>query len=255
MENRFYVYLYLDQRKEGLWKFSGLTFTFQPFYVGKGTRNRDLSHLCTHMLIKKSLKSSTIKSIINETGEHPLHYRIFNNLNEKDAIRIEKKMIKFFGRRDNNTGILCNMTDGGDGLMNPSSEIISKMGNRRKKIYQYSLNGEFIRMWSGGVEFEMETNNRASNISTAIKRRGTCYGYIWSYEYFETYPITMIKYQMPIKFKNIKQISIQNGTIINVFEDALSAARSLNLSKAGRNRILDCVNGRMKTAYGFKWKI
>ena len=38
-----------------------------------------------------------------------------NNLSEDEAIKHEIYLISIFGRKDNNTGILRNLTDGGDG--------------------------------------------------------------------------------------------------------------------------------------------
>lgn len=255
MGNDFYVYVYFDQRIYGKWYYSGLTFNFQPFYVGKGRLNRDSSHLYPSILNQKSYKSSMIKSIFNDIGEYPLHYRIYSNLNEITAIKIEEDFIKYFGRKDNNTGILCNLTNGGVGLVNPSSKIRKMIGNKSKILYQYSIDGKFLKKWKSGSEFEKTTNNKASNICTAIKRNGTCYGYIWSYKFLGKKINTKKKYQMPIKFNKIKQICIKTNKIINIFESSLDAAMALNLSTSARNRILDCVNERSKTAYGFKWII
>lgn len=39
-----------------------------------------------------------------------------SNLSEEEAFKLEIKLIKKYGRKDNNTGILRNMTDGGEGI-------------------------------------------------------------------------------------------------------------------------------------------
>ena len=39
-DNKFYVYVYLDPRKPGSFKFGEYEFDYEPFYVGKGKKNR-----------------------------------------------------------------------------------------------------------------------------------------------------------------------------------------------------------------------
>jgi hypothetical protein len=63
-------------------------------------------------------------------GRPPSRDRIVilhENLEWEEACRIEKELIAFHGRVDLGTGILRNMTDGGDGVVNPSKEIREKI--------------------------------------------------------------------------------------------------------------------------------
>lgn len=87
IENKFYVYAYLRKDNES------------PYYIGKGCGDRAYSK------------------------EHRVHVpensRIIfleENLYEKDAFAKEKEYIALYGRRDIGTGILHNMTDGGEGV-------------------------------------------------------------------------------------------------------------------------------------------
>jgi hypothetical protein len=48
---------------------------------------------------------------------------IYENLTWEEACDVEKNLIKLYGRKDLGTGILVNMTDGGDGLSNISDEL------------------------------------------------------------------------------------------------------------------------------------
>lgn len=83
-----------------------------PFYVGKGVRNRYKCHF-------KPSKISFVKNIINKihrAGKEVLIRIVFKSSNENKVFDKEKAFIKKYGRRDDNTGILCNLTDGGEGV-------------------------------------------------------------------------------------------------------------------------------------------
>lgn len=85
--NRFYVYLFL--RGDGT-----------PYYVGKGTGRRQW-----HPLRCAPLPSDPARNV-----------RILDGMSEEDALAWEQLLIAYYGRKDNGTGILRNLTDGGDGL-------------------------------------------------------------------------------------------------------------------------------------------
>lgn len=54
---------------------------------------------------------------------------IFNNLTWEEALQKECELIKEYGRLDNKTGILVNMTDGGDGVNGYKHTEEWKLGN------------------------------------------------------------------------------------------------------------------------------
>lgn len=250
MEKKFYIYVLLDQREEGIWEFNELIFNNKPFYIGKGCGRRMFNHFCNSSLNVVSFKNKIIKKIKNELGELPIHYRIYDNLTEEESFIIETNIIRHFGKITDG-GILVNMTDGGEG----HSGYNEPKTSHYKKTYQYDLSGNFIKEWESLSQIQSELSLNIGNISTAIKRNGTASGYRWFYKFKGEIIKSKIKAQMPIKYKNIKQIDIKTNVVINIFDSALEIENSLNLRKGGRNKIYESLNNKNRTAYGYKWEI
>ena len=129
--NRFYTYAYL--RKDGT-----------PYYIGKGEGRRAYS--------KKH-------SVFVPPEERILFLK--KNLLEEDAYQHEVYMIAVFGRKDLETGILYNRTDGGDGTR---GMLLTE--TQKNKISQRQL-GEKNHFF--GKKHTLETRKRMSKAQTGEK--------------------------------------------------------------------------------------
>jgi len=102
-----YVYMYCNPLKGGL-----------PFYIGKGTGNRMWDHLSNAKndapYDRNLHKKNTIKKILSE-GLTPEIVVVRDCMLEFEAFELEEQLISTFGRSDNGTGILTNLTSGGEG--------------------------------------------------------------------------------------------------------------------------------------------
>lgn len=108
---QFYVYAYLRNKDSKTAKAG------TPYYIGKGCGGRawDFRHHTNRTPKNKS------DVVILESG-----------LTELGAFALERRLIRWWGRKDLGTGILLNLTDGGEGI---SGRLTSE--KTRKKLSDY----------------------------------------------------------------------------------------------------------------------
>ena len=113
----YYVYIYLDPRKEGNYIYGDYIFDFEPMYVGKGNGYQHTSHIryAKKHLKTKGHKQKSLREMVEENVD-PIIIKLIYNITEEEAFDWECEYIKSIGRLCDKTGPLTNLTKGGDGV-------------------------------------------------------------------------------------------------------------------------------------------
>lgn len=99
-----------------------------------------------------------------------------------------------------------------------------------KILYQYDLNGNFIKEWKGLRETARQLGCSAGTLGSALSgKRPTAMGFQWRYIYTETIP--------PYTHKNGRSVELyKNGEFIQNFPSAAACARFLGVTSTTATR-------------------
>jgi hypothetical protein len=142
MTQFYYTYAYLREDRT-------------PYYIGKGQGNRAYKK-------ERRVKPPKDKSRI-----------IFlkQNLTEEESFKHEKYMIAVFGRIDLGTGILRNMTDGGEGSSNRGTpEQRSEIARKGKVSMTPEQRSEAVRKGNAGMTPEQRSEIKKKARSLQLSR-------------------------------------------------------------------------------------
>lgn len=188
------VYVYLDTANPGKYTYKNITFDYKPFYVGIGRTKRSLFHIKEATSKSKNIvnpyKTRIIKNLIKR-GLFPNILFIYENISREEANGIERDFIKTFGRIIDGSGILTNITEGGDGGDTISNNInreeilkkfrirssgdnnpmYGKLGKDNPKTCKYVIfqNGKFVEMVYGGEALNLWLKNNKMSKNTFTK--------------------------------------------------------------------------------------
>jgi hypothetical protein len=208
-----------------------------PFYVGKGFHSRMYHHIQeAHLPISKQdnpFKCNIIRSI--EKAGMKIKYDCTFMKSSDAALKEEIRLIKKYGRRNNGTGILTNLTDGGD-FGNPVQNPIS----------QYTKEGVFVATYPSVAEAARQLNVHEDKLRRCLKgkdRLKSLGGWIYAFEGND-----------PPKYFHAQKKQVQkykNGKPIKLYSSAGEAAREIKANPAQVREA--CKTGYKVKGFVFKY--
>lgn len=157
-KNKGKYYVYILRKPNG-----------KPFYVGKGG-GRNGWRICSHENnINKNKKScneykdNIIRNILNNGKEINYKIVLFTD-NKNEALDKEIELIKFYGRKCKNNGILSNITPGGEGVGNGGK----CKGQKRSLEVRKNMSNSHIGKPSGRKGCKL-SDEHCKNLSEAHK--------------------------------------------------------------------------------------
>jgi len=244
MVNKFFLYRHIRQDLD------------TPFYIGIGTKKQHFTSFKTEYrrAFEETNRTKHWDNIVNKTN-----YEIEILFESDDYNFIKEKEIEFitlYGRKDLNLGSLVNFTNGGEGNFGRKFTELQKnacslrmLGQRRnpgKHIYQFNLQGNFIKKWVCIIDAAKTLNIHGESISRVAKGKQIQTGnYLWSYDLF-LFNTKVLKEST----KKIFQYNI-NGDFIKEWKNIENMYKELNICKSS---VYKCLKDISKTSHGFIWK-
>ena len=132
----------------------------------------------------------------------------------------------------------------------------NRRNGRWQKIYQFDLNGNFIREFASAGEAQEFGCGNSMNIKRACKTLGKYKGYNWRFAedgyVMKVKPSRIYtKEQFVHAYKPVIQYS-KTMEYITEYESITTAANALGIPYT--SCISACLAGRLPTAHGFKWE-
>ncbi len=229
----------------------------QVFYVGVGTKKQFFTDHKTEFrrAYEHTNRTKYWKNIVNINSDYEVEIILESN-NYDFILQKEIEFIKIYGRIDLNSGTLVNLTNGGEknNGRKVSQETKRKMslirtGKSKKgnKIYQYDLEGNFVKEWSSCREAERYLNLSETSINKCLTDKNlTGGGFYWSKFKKDRY----IKTGFPLLGKKVEQYSL-DGNFIREWKNAREVSKCFNVHKTSIGR---CLIGKSKSSNGFIWK-
>ncbi len=171
---------------------------------------------------------------------------ILEKTNKNNLIEKEQQYLNLYKSFNGNGYNISNSAVGPKGVKR--SDLINyNIKNKSKPVFQYDLQGKFIKKWDSVSEAAKILNVKKYGISKCCRLLlKHSYGYVWKYYFAE-----LISQVIPFKSMPIFQYDM-NENLIREWNSQTEASKKLKINKS---HISSVCNMKRKSAGGYIWKI
>jgi len=245
----------------------------EPFYIGIGKIYKKYlsEHYGNGQRYKRAWdfaqRSDLWKKVFSKCNKNIRVEILFESSDRNFIKQKEIEFVSLYGRINLKTGILTNLTPGGDCgseslFSEERRERLRQIGKNKRpsdkffeeakkativKVYQYNLEGNFIKEWTNASEAALSLNKKlgAAIIENCSRKRKSAYGFIWRYK--ENPLEKNFIYKKDKSNKPILQYDLQ----MNFIKEWPSLTEA---KKYTNGDIQACCSGKQKTAGKYIWK-
>ena len=182
--------------------------------------------------------------LYNAMRKYGIDNFIIEALEENDNILLnerERYYIALFNSTDRNIGYNIDKGGGNGHATHPEHSRYTRPVNK------YDLNGNLIKSYNSIKECAKDNNMAPSNISACVQGKFKSWnGFQYKYEEDTPEVITSVRGS-----KKVNQYDL-NDNYIKTFNSAREAGKAVGAKSY--SKISECCNGKIKTAYKYKWR-
>lgn len=219
--------------------------TNELFYIGIGKKHKGTRH---SQIYQRAYQCSPWSRNILWQRIYAKHGRtvkiLYDNLTEKECKEKEIELISKFGRIIDRSGVLCNISGGGEGRFKDKSN--------NKKIYVYNLQGTLINTFPSCQDAAEYYGLEKSNVGAAANmKRISCGDLQFRYEYNKGLNLRNLSKSVRKVAKPIVCTNISTGQEIT-FSSSYKFIQFLGINS--NSHILECLNGKRNNVKGWRVK-
>ena len=216
MENNWYVYRHIRLDKN------------EPFYIGIGNKK---NYARAYQIRPDRRNAIWCKIFLKTEIEVEI---ILDGLTKTQASAKEQEFIKLYGRIDLGSGVLCNMTDGGDGIWNCVRSDETKEKLRQQKLG--SKNPMFGKKPSEETLLKMSNSQKGRTHSDEEKKKQS------------------LRTVKSGQAKSVDVFKFDDGSYVGRFYAIAQACRVLGFHKLNGKAVMVAKGKRMQTqGYVFRY--
>lgn len=131
---------------------------------------------------------------------------------------------------------------------NGDTSNIPPVKKKEKKVYQFDLQGNLLKVWKSVSEaskqFENSHSARVAINNNCLNKVNKAYGYYWSFKH-------IFNYQEHCEKKAVAKYD-DSGTFIQAYDSITEAAQANNIKSTGN--IIAAISGKQKRCKNFRWR-